>query len=249
MIYLMTRVAFLALLLLSSTRARAPEPSAFLLADPSVANRTPQPSQGFAATSVPVYVSDFELFAAPSPPPAKASSPTSEKKAGTASGTKDSPAAVLQDEDAPSIQARRLMDFLSTSLVESLKKSGYTASRRIATSTSTGNGVLLRGVFAESDYQNRIRRAILGAGAPGAKFFLYVGTFNLSRPDQPLYQVAPVQSPDNRYGPVITLNSYIPLVKYELLKNPAEDDVRKMCDEIVRNLTTLLNSNPAAFSQ
>jgi hypothetical protein len=109
--------------------------------------------------------------------------------------------------------------------------------------------VALRGVFAEPDDLNRIRRAILGSRATGAKFLLYVGSFNLSRPDQPLYQLASVQSSDNRYGPVITPNAYVPLVKYEIPKNPTEEDVRKVCDDIARNLTALLTANPAAFAQ
>ena len=30
-----------------------------------------------------------------------------------------------------------------------------------------------------------------------------------------------------RYGPIITLNNYIPLVKFDLSKNPTEEEVRK----------------------
>jgi len=78
---------------------------------------------------------------------------------------------------------------------------------------------------------------------------LYVGSFNLSRPDQPLYLLAPVQSADSRYGPVISPNAYVPMVKYEVPKNPTEEDVRKVCDDMVRNLTALLSANPAAFAQ
>jgi len=159
---------------------------------------------------------------------------------------------VLEDTDPPAQQARQLMDLFSDMLVESLQKAGYKAVRRAAVSggtSGTGKGVALRGVFAEPDDLNRIRRAILGSAAPGAKFLLYVGSFNLSRPDQPLYQLAPVQSADSRYGPIITPNAYIPLVKYEIPKNPTEEDVRKVCDDIVRNLTALLSANPAAFTQ
>jgi hypothetical protein len=143
------------------------------------------------------------------------------------------------------------MDLFSDTLVESLQKAGYKAVRRAASggSSGTGKGVAIRGVFAEPDDLNRIRRAILGSRAPGAKFLLYVGSFNLSRPDQPLYQLAPVQSADSRYGPVITPNNYVPMVKYEVPKNPTEEDVRKVCDDMVRNLTALLSANAAAFAQ
>jgi Domain of unknown function (DUF4410) len=218
-------------------------------------SRTPAPLQSSdsAANSVPVLVSDFELFASAVAPPSKSPAGQAKRPAATSSGTKDTPPPVLEDTDSPSVQARQLMDLFSITLVQSLQKGGYKAARQPSSSAGgtpgSGNGVLLRGVFAEPDALNRIRRAMLGGGAPGGKFLLYVGTFNMSRPDQPLYQLAPLQSPDSRYGPVITPNSYIPLVKYEIPKNPTADDVRKVCEDIVRNLTVLLNANPSAFVQ
>jgi hypothetical protein len=140
------------------------------------------------------------------------------------------------------------MDFFAITLLEALQKSGYNAARQQSSSVSNA-GVLLRGVFAEADARNRIRRAILAGGAPGAKLLLYVGTFNLSRPDQPLYQLAATQNTDARYGPIITLNNYIPLVKFEMSKNPTEDEVRKICTQIVQNLSTLLKTNQLPFSR
>jgi Domain of unknown function (DUF4410) len=214
-------------------------------------NGIPRQSQDSSPTSVPVLVSYFELFAVGGAPPRRSSPAAQSKKPAATSGTKDAPPPVLQDTDSPAQQARQLMDLFSDTLVESLQKAGYKAVRRAASggTSGTGKGLALRGVFAEPDDLNRIRRAILGSSAPGAKFLLYVGSFNLSRPEQPLYQLATVQSADSRYGPIITPNAYIPLIKYEIPKNPTEEDVRKVCDDIVRNLTTLLNANPAAFAQ
>jgi hypothetical protein len=103
-------------------------------------------------------------------------------------------------------------------------------------------------VFAEPDAENRIRRALLGGSSANPKFLLYVGIFNLARPDQPLYQLAPEQPSGTQFGPVITLNNYIPLAKYELDKNPTEEDVRKICAQIAASLTPLLAANPNAFS-
>jgi Domain of unknown function (DUF4410) len=242
-------LTFLVLSGLLSALAAAPLPFNHSLAARAEGNSKPRQFPDFVATSVPVYLSDFELFASAVTPLAKASSPAPVHSAGPLSSAKDSASFVFEDTDPPTVQARRLLDFFSLSLVQSLKKSGYTVYRQASTQVGASAGVLFRGVFAEPDGSNRIRRAMLGGGAPGAKFFLYVGTFNLSRPDQPLYQVAPVQSADSRYGPVITPNTYIPLVKYELPKNPTDEDVRKICDEIARNLTVLLNANPLAFSQ
>ena len=240
------------LLLASLLPALAGAPEGFPHTPPAFTNvhGAPRQPQDSSATSVPVFVSDFELFAVGGgAPPRRSSSPPQIKKPATTSGTKDAPPPVLEDTDPPAQQARQLMDLFSDTLVESLQKAGYKAVRRVASGgpSGTGKGVALRGVFAEPDDLNRIRRAIFGGHAPGAKFLLYVGSFNLSRPDQPLYQLAPVQSTDSRYGPVITPNAYVPLVKYEIPKNPTEEDVRKVCDDVARNLTTLLSANPAAF--
>ena len=108
---------------------------------------------------------------------------------------------------------------------------------------------MIRGVFAETDAKNRIRRALLGGTSANSKFSLYVGIFNLNRPDQPLYELAQEQPGGNQFGPVITLNNYIPLAKYELDKDPTEEDVRKICAQIAASLMALLAANPNAFSQ
>jgi hypothetical protein len=185
-----------------------------------------------------VYVSDFELFASAAAHP--------QKKAAAGEADKKQPNLVYADTDATTVQARRTMDFFANTLVQLLQKEGYTATRQ------TGNyppaGVLLRGVFTEPDAKNRIRRALLGGGSTAPRFILYVGTFNLARQDQPLYQEAPVQSSDPRYGPVITVNAYIPLVKYDVDKNPSQEDVRKICGQIVSHLTSLISKNDLAIS-
>jgi hypothetical protein len=45
------------------------------------------------------------------------------------------------------------------------------------------------------------------------------------------------------------MNNYVPLAKFELSKNPSEQEVRKICIQIVENLSNLLRTNPAAFAQ
>jgi hypothetical protein len=212
------------------------------LAIPAAPFAAPSPqSAEFSAPSVPILISDFELVSVP-PRPNYAKGQTAPPN----QQTKKTPPAVDEPE-LPSVQARRLMDFFAATLVETLQKSGYTARR--ARSVTPPKGALLRGVFAEPDEQNRIRRTLLGGTSINSKFFLYVGIFNLSRPDQPLYQLAAEQPGGSQFGPVITLNSYVPLAKYELGKNPGEEDVRKICAQIAASLTALLAANPNAFSQ
>lgn len=195
-----------------------------------------------STSSVPVFVSDFELVSVPPPP----NSPKPQADAAQNPQTKKTPPSSVEGE-LPSVQARRLMDFFAATLVETLQKGGYTARRMRG--SAPPKGALLRGVFAEPDEKNRVRRTLLGGTSVNPRFFLYVGIFNLARPDQPLYQLAAEQPGGSQFGPVITLNNYIPLAKYELDKNPTEEDVRKICAQIAASLMALLSANPDAFAQ
>jgi hypothetical protein len=213
--------------------------------------------------SVPVFITDFELSVSPAATAATQSASPSSTSARNRPATSRplqttpitpaqpaprQPASVRNETDPPNIQARRMIDFFNLTLLQALQQNHFNANR-VPTPTSTQNlGVLISGIFAEDDPQNRVRRGLLGSTAPGSKFLLYVGVFNLSRPKQPLYELAPVQNQDPRYGPVIALNNYIPLTKFEVDKNPTEEEVRKICAEIVANLVALLSANPAAFS-
>ncbi len=207
----------------------------------------PQSADSSTAT-IPILVSDFELFSVPPlkpkasvtpKPPTPPTQATNQKKVNTPPEP--------EETELPSVQARRLVDFFTTTLVETLNKNGYNVRR--AMGQNAPKGALLRGVFAEPDEKNRIRRALLGGTSVNPKLLLYVGIFNLARPDQPLYQLAAEQPGGSQFGPVITLNNYIPLAKYELDKNPTDEDVRKICAQIAASLTALLSSNPNAFAQ
>jgi Domain of unknown function (DUF4410) len=204
--------------------------------------------------SVPVYVDDFELPALgenPGPAARSQSSAVPGKKLDTntapAGTLAAKSAAILLGTDSPNAQARRLVDFFNATLVGMLQKNSYNARRQQGSRPE--NGVMIRGVFAEVDPLNQVRKAILGSASTNTKYTVYVGIFNLARTGQPLYQLADVQSPDYRFGPVISLNNYIPMAKYELDKNPTEDDVGKICAQIVGSLTELLRANPTAFTK
>jgi len=206
--------------------------------------RSTAQSDSSDAKRTPVYVSDFELASVGGTQPAPK---TANEAAPPPDQTNQSTNLIFSDADPAPVQARRLVDAFGAILAESLRKSGYTVTRQGGSVPQSG--LLLRGVFAEPDQENRIRRAILGTAAPGPSYTLYVGAFNLGHQDQPLYLPAVVQSPDARYGPVITLNAYIPMVKFDVPKNPTEEDVRKICGQIVSQLTALLTQNPNAVSR
>jgi hypothetical protein len=166
---------------------------------------------------------------------------------------------VWQETDLLQVRASKLVDLLSMSLLRELEKAGYTARRAKAGEARGEKGVLLRGVFTETDEQNHIRLALLGSGAPAREFQLYWGVQNLARADQPLYEVANPDSPgleppegkapDGRYGPVITVTSFAPVGRIAIDKEPTEEQVQKIAVDIVASLTALLDANPAVMAE
>lgn len=191
--------------------------------------------------AIPVLVSDFELDSIPTKPnpPASPAAASNQQRPKTPPGS--------EEVESPSVQALRLMDFFATTVVETLHKTGYNVRR--TRGQLPPMGALLRGVFAELDEKNRVRRTLLGGTSANTRFFLYVGIFNLARPEKALYELGPEQPGGIQFGPVIVLNNYIPLAKYELDKDPTEEDVRKICAQIAASLTALLAANPNAFSR
>jgi hypothetical protein len=73
---------------------------------------------------------------------------------------------------------------------------------------------------------------------------LYVGVNNLAKDEQPLYEIASPPSPDARYGPVITVTSYAPAARFELAKEPTDDELKKIANQIAADLDSLLTANP-----
>jgi len=218
---------------------------------PGSASHASNPSSGtsgcdFNPKSVRVYVSLFDINAAPGKEPAAIrQAPAPQKPQPGARASAESPR-VLQDAETSVKQAERLKAFFDDALVQALRKNGFNAAP--VGSSHPEKGVLLKGVFAEVDSQNHNCLAILGGTTRAPSFVLYVGAYNLARPDQPLYRVMTMENCDAQFGPLISLNNYIPMEKYEVSKSPTEDEVRKVCAQIVANLRALLSVNPAAFS-
>jgi uncharacterized protein DUF4410 len=177
-----------------------------------------------------IYISDFELQAvSPKLRPAD---------------VKTQP-----QSDEPSEQAKRIVSSLKLDLIEALKKAGFSVQSFPQQSGRPDNGVLIRGVFTEPDEYNRVRRVLLGSGSPSPKFVLYVGASNLARPDQPLYQLVPFNAPgfpiETRFGPLITVNSYLPVTSFDLPRRPSDDDLKRIAGDITARLSSLIAANPA----
>jgi hypothetical protein len=134
-------------------------------------------------------------------------------------------------------------------VVSALRRNGYDARRLYWNQPRPDKGLVIRGVFAESDEQDRVRRLLFGGPSPSPKMILYVGVNNLKNSDQPLYALANPPAPDNRYGPVITVTSYSPAARFELAKKPSDDEIKDIASQIVADLSALLSANPLMSAQ
>jgi Domain of unknown function (DUF4410) len=173
-----------------------------------------------------VYVSDFEIDVLPPPPASR------------------------KPEDDPQKQASRLVDLMSTKLLAALQKAGYPAFRMHEGDARPDKGAAIRGLFAEVDDENHWRRALIRTATDSGKMEALVAVANLARPDQALYEIAPLPGNDNNIpGAVITLSPYVPLTKFDLSKDAKEDVFQKIAPRVVEALTALLDANPAAISE
>jgi hypothetical protein len=231
-------------------------------AKPALNSRQSQASNGSPASSMVVYVSDFELEVlngrVPRRPTTRTStSPTSSSASSVPSTTQKNtppgssskkptpvPTTDSQADETPTEQADKLVNIVAESLVTALEKAGYKVKRLRTGQALPAEGLRIRGVFAEPDEQNRVRRLLVGTDPMTPKMLLYVGVNNLSRPQQPLYELANPPSNDAKHGPVITVTSYSPAVRFEMDRNAEDDDFKKIASEIVADLNALLIANP-----
>jgi hypothetical protein len=229
----------------------------------------PQSADASPTKSTAVYVSDFDLDvfrgrAERTPRSGSSQSATPNQPSGAAtpirtSTTANPPANAApsssarptdsQKELTPAEQANTLVNTMAEKLVSALEEAGYKVQRLRAGDPLPTAGIRLRGVFAEADDQNRVRRLLLGGDATAAKMLLYVGVNNLAQPEQPLYELANPPANESGHGPVITITSYAPAVRFEMNKSPMDEDFKKVTSQIVADLNGLLKANPLSIAQ
>jgi Domain of unknown function (DUF4410) len=231
-------------------------------AKPASNSHRPQESNGSPASSMVVYVSDFELEVLNGRAPRRASSRNSpsaisgnastipsatQKNTPPGSSPKKpapAPTADSQPDETPAEQADKLVNTMAENLVTALQKAGFKVKRLRTGQALPAEGLRIRGVFAEPDEQNRVRRLLVGIDPTTPKMLLYVGVNNLARPQQPLYELANPPGNDSKHGPVITVTSYSPAVRFEMDRNAADGDFKNIASEIVADLNALLIANP-----
>ena len=221
---------------------------------------SPQATASAPANAPVVYVSFFDLdvVADSKPrkkPAARPSAASSGRSPSNTSTTKRTPSASEkpgQDADAEETAAdvaNALLYAMSDNLIRALEQAGYHAERLPHGAALPKAGLRIRGVFAEADEQNRARRLLVGGEAVSPNMILFVGVNNLARPEQPLYELADPPISDARHGPVITVTSYAPAARYELSRDPSDEELQKISANIASSLTALLRANTLLSAQ
>jgi len=206
-----------------------------------------------------VYVSDFDLDVVrskpfPKPAPRTSTPPTPRRTIVSPSGARRGrPSSDTSDSDSPeqtpADQATALVNAVSENLIRALTEAGYDARRLGKGEGPPQRGLRIRGVFAEADEQNRARRLLVGGVPVSPNMILFVGVNNLTRPEQPLYELADPPANDPRHGPVITVTSYAPAERFELSRDPSGDELKKIAAKIAADFTALVNVNRLSLAQ
>jgi hypothetical protein len=102
----------------------------------------------------------------------------------------------------------------------------------------------IRGVFAETDERNRVRRLLLGSESTASKMLAFLGVNNLAQPPQPFYGLANPPGNGSRHSPIFTVSSYSLAARFELNRNAANDEFKKFASKIVLYRNALLTANP-----
>ena len=235
----------------------------FSFARPSTAqtqpeSNAPQPQASIAvpAGAMVVYVSDFDLDvvhrkpsqkSTPRTSPPSASrrtpvSPTGARRTSAPTSASDTDSSDAATEETPADRANALINAVSENIIRALTQAGYDARRLPAGAPVPQQGMRIRGVFAEADERNRARRLLVGGEPVAPNMILFVGVNNLTRPAQP-----PANDP--RHGPVITVTSYAPAERFEVSRDPSDDELKKIARQIAADFTALVSVNRLSLAQ
>ena len=222
------RIALLVFLALTAAISiAAPRAHSQAAAAPAAA-QTQSVKPNFTSDTI-IYVSDFEL---------DASNVTTDQSGGNRPSIRPR----KREEHDPQAQASKLVNTMSTSLVDDLKKAGYKVERVTPGALPPKSGAWVHGVFTEVDEGNSRRRAVIGFGQGQASMDLYVTLTDLAQPDKPLYNAAQDATSKNKPGAVITMNPYVAAAKFVMEKNAPEKMVKKTAGEISAQIVTQMQS-------
>ena len=188
---------------------------------------------GPATTPPVIYVMDFDLEVGDVQ---SATGPVQSRRQGRGALANILPEARTGQKD-PAVQVRELVDLMSTSLVKELGKLGFKASRLSAGMAEPSEGLLVRGVFAQVDEGNRLRRAVIGFGSGQTDLQVMVAVDDLVRGSpQPFYELDTNAESRKLPGAAITMNPYVAAAKFVLSGRDMNKNVTQTASKIAADI-------------
>jgi hypothetical protein len=144
----------------------------------------------------------------------------------------------LTGED-PAMHARRVVDEMSTALVQDLNAAGIPA-ERLPPGALPPEGWLVRGAFTEVDSGAVLRRAVIGFGSGRTEMEVQVGVSDLAspQPEEAFLVFGTITDPSRLPGGAVTRNPYVVAAKFVLEKGAPRRDVehtaKTIADELVK---------------
>jgi hypothetical protein len=203
---------------------------------PAPSPAEPQKPSTLLTKSTPIYVSDFELDA--QDVQVDKGSIVGQLRPGILERPRK------RQQTNPAVQAKKLVDTMSQSIVADLQKDGYNAQRLPADDAKPATGAWVHGVFTQVDEGSRLHRAVIGFGSGETKMDLFVTLTNLASPEKPLYESAQAGTSKKTPGAAITLNPYVTAAKFVVEQNAPEKTVKRVASQISKEVA--LHLQPAA---
>jgi hypothetical protein len=142
-------------------------------------------------------------------------------------------------------RARALVDQMSESLVDDLRKAGFSAQRLPVNTQPPHGGWLIEGEFSLVDEGNRTQRAVLGMGQGSSAVDVDVAVSDLQKPNAPFAVFSTVSDPAHKPGGIVTMNPYAMAARFVLEKKSTGHDVDHISEQIVNELSEIQKKTTA----
>lgn len=180
-------------------------------------------------TTPSVYISDFDLEA------------TQVQQSGL--GKAPSPVPLGQRlgygrpkiEPTPEQRARNLVDLMSRSLLDDLRRAGVPAQRLPPGAPLPSSGWLLRGAFLDLDAGGRLRRAVEFGGGSTQEVVAAIDQLGAGAP-QPLYTIDSTGQSGKFPAAVVTPNPNIALGRFVLTTRDLDRNVTAVAEDIANQV-------------
>jgi hypothetical protein len=204
---------------------------------PATSPPEPQKPSTLLTKSTPIYISDFELDA--QDVQVDKGSIVGQLRPGILERPRK------RQQTNPAVQAKKLVDTMSQTIVADLQKDGYNAQRLPSDDAKPATGAWVHGVFTQVDEGSRLHRAVIGFGSGETKMDLFVTLTNLASPERPLYESTQAGTSKKTPGAAITLNPYVTAAKFVVEQNAPEKTVKRIASQISKEVASHLQQ-PAA---